>query len=409
MKSIRLVTTIVGYLLFFQSMNKIIAADPIVLQPGGYVHGAAWNTDESLVVTWTGFDSGRTGAVHVWDLSDRTALMTLTFDSTVNKAVWNSDDTRILMWTGDGTIVIWDLTGQTQPIELHHNNWVNGAAWNSDESKLLSWSNDGTARIWDLVGDSPPTILQHNSEVSARWSRDETHVYSSDGYDTLYIWDLNDIENPTILHGEGIGFPRFNLDVTRRLSWITTDIRIWSINGSTPLTVFHHDLLVRGAVWSADGSHILSWGRDGTARWWDVTNSDDVVILQHSTDVDGAVLSRDDSRVVTWGNTITRSTPRQIESRRGSAIVWDLEQRGQPIWELNVSTTIMGAAFNANATQVIVWNLDGTVYIGEISENTPTLVLQHDDRVNGAVLNRDETQIMSWSADGTVRIWNVNT
>ena len=58
---------------------------------------------------------------------------------------------------------------------------------------------------------------------------------------------------------------------------------------------------LRGTVINRDGSRILTWSADGTARLWDAATGEEVVApLRHEGGVLGAVFNRDESRILTW-------------------------------------------------------------------------------------------------------------
>ena len=66
-------------------------------------------------------------------------------------AAFNGDESRILTWSEDDTARLWDAaTGQEVVAPLRHEGAVRGAAFNGDASRILTWSEDNTARLWDI-------------------------------------------------------------------------------------------------------------------------------------------------------------------------------------------------------------------------------------------------------------------
>ena len=61
-------------------------------------------------------------------------------------AAFNGDESRILTWTDDNTARLWDAaTGKEVVAPLRHEDAVTGAVFNRDESRILTWSDDNTA------------------------------------------------------------------------------------------------------------------------------------------------------------------------------------------------------------------------------------------------------------------------
>jgi WD40 repeat protein len=112
-----------------------------------------------------------------------------------------------------------------------------------------------------------------------------------------------------------------------------------------------HSLWVRTAVFSPDGTRVLSASGDGTARVWPVAGGAAVVIRAHDR-VESARFSTDGSLIVTAGG---------LEAK--------------------------------------VWRADGTIVA-----TTPTA---HRDFVKSAVFSPDGARVVTESDDGTAQIWTL--
>ena len=106
----------------------------------GMGNGAAWNNDESLILTWGGelFN----GTAIVWDVASGERRHTLPHERSVKGAAWNGDESLILTWSGDlgvsnGKAVVWDAASGERRHTLAHEGGINGAAWKGDESLSL--------------------------------------------------------------------------------------------------------------------------------------------------------------------------------------------------------------------------------------------------------------------------------
>jgi WD40 repeat protein len=117
---------------------------------------------------------------------------------------------------------------------------------------------------------------------------------------------------------------------------------------------------VTGAGYNPNGSRLLTWGRDGTARLWDADTGESAApLLRHDAPVNGALFAAGGSRILTW-------------SSDGTARLWDSETGGQ------VSSELL--------------HPDGTIK-GRNAVMTARL-----DPESGDIMTRDES--------GTLRIWS---
>ena len=85
-------------------------------------------------------------------------------------AAFNGDESRILTWSDDNTARLWDVaTGKEVVAPLRHEDGVRGAAFNGDESRILTWSADNTARLWDAAtGKEVVAPLRHEDRRVGR-------------------------------------------------------------------------------------------------------------------------------------------------------------------------------------------------------------------------------------------------
>jgi hypothetical protein len=78
-----------------------------------------------------------------------------------------------------------------------------------------------------------------------------------------------------------------------------------------------HEGIVLGAAFNGDGSRILTWSEDGTARLWDAASGEQVLPpLRHEGAVGGAAFNGDGSRLLTWSDDGTRACGTPSPARR---------------------------------------------------------------------------------------------
>ena len=68
----------------------------------------------------------------MWAAGGKTPRQTLAHDGWVRGAAWNGDESLILTWSGDRTAKVWAAGGETPRQTLAHDGEVDGAAWRGD-------------------------------------------------------------------------------------------------------------------------------------------------------------------------------------------------------------------------------------------------------------------------------------
>ena len=159
------------------------------------VDGAAWNGDESQILTWSGDWDSPNGMAVLWDAASGARRQTFAHENVVLGAAWNGDESRILTWSRDGTAVLWDAASGERRQTFAHEGAVLGAAWNGDESRILTWSSDGTAKVWDTqTGQLRLVISPDGTRITAaQWNQagDRLLVTTAGGVARIYDPDMD--------------------------------------------------------------------------------------------------------------------------------------------------------------------------------------------------------------------------
>lgn len=87
--------------------------------------------------------------VHLWNLSDGTALRLGRHQNRVVALAVSPDGRTVASAGWDGAIGLWTLDGRPGRLLRGHGSSVNDVAFSSDGSRLYSASADGTIRFWD--------------------------------------------------------------------------------------------------------------------------------------------------------------------------------------------------------------------------------------------------------------------
>jgi WD40 repeat protein len=254
----------------------------------------------------------------------------------INSAAYSLDGTRIVTASGalaslklfetpDNTARIWDATtGKELMVLRGHAGRVTSAAFSPDGTRVVTASGgglilgpvggDGTARIWNSVTGKQIAILDAGGPfTTASYSRDGKRIVTATNgtpllakSDFATIWDATSAAKVIDLQGPGqeysIVSAVFSPDGTRVLTAsIDHTARIWNAeDGREILVIRGHDGLVNSAAFSTDGRRIVTASSDKTARVWDAATGNQIALLEgHDDVVNSAAFSPDGNRVIT--------------------------------------------------------------------------------------------------------------
>lgn len=333
------------------------------------------------------------------------------------RVVSNHDSSLMLAWDDGPSLQVWDMKKAEIRGRCLHNGNVSGAVFTKGDSQVLSWSTSGTVSLWhiNLIGGSgiasgPIMRWNHQGMVyGALLSQDESHVLTWGADGTARLWyasvrsipfselpKIRDDDQPlqTFKHEAAINGVQFSPDGSRILTWSDDKTaRVWDSTKAQPIQTFNHEGRVFGAHFSHDDSRVLTWSDGQTARIWDVTKSDSIQTFKHDGRVNGAQFSSDKLRVLTW-------------SDDGTAQVWDTAN-AEPIHSFRHGRAVIGAQFSRDETRLLIWGGDRAC-LWDVIRNTLIGTWAHDSSVFSSQFNFDESLVLTWSADNKARIWNVS-
>lgn len=331
----------------------------------------------------------------------------ISHDAGVSSAAWNSTESHILSRSPhDRTVRVWSLDDLDNPIILEHDTFVRGAVWNDDESQVFSWTDDGTVYVWPLEAQDARQVFRQAEETSrvvysgAAWSPDESHILSLTG-DSVHVWSHDKPDNPVRLQHEGNVYDAvWSADGSQVLSWSNTGaagtVYIWSVLDFDSPLVFQHEARVNGAVWSPDETDILSWSADNTARIWSPDDPENAIFLRNADGTGGLKWSADGTRILsTWG----------------AVRLWSIDDPENPITLLH-SGQVSGAMWSADQFRVMSWT-DDSVFIWALhSPNAPLNTLRipgvSGTGIQDVIWSADENRVLVLLSDA-FQVWSLDS
>ncbi|MGH7502819.1 MAG: toll/interleukin-1 receptor domain-containing protein [Longimicrobiales bacterium] len=365
------------------------------------------------------------------------------------------DGTRLALVI-DSLVEIWPVTdqGSGQPRILHgHDSRIVTAAMAAAGSRLVTGSYDGVVRSWDL--DAGSSHVAWSSGASPVWrvsldSAGERFVAAA-GDGRVCVGSTRNAADAVPVpachsHDGEATVARVSLDGQRVLSGGTDStviVRPITANGfGTPLSTPRPDraAVLRGhrgpildAVFSADGSRIVTASYDGTVRIWRGELREDPEVARA---VAGAALAAKDAAglfIAMAGHdggirtidAVTLETSAvavpgiasalaldgvlrhvAIGTTAGGLYVRGLAGAGESFDLAGHASSITSIAFDVTGTRLVTASADSTARIWTGPAFADVRVLSgHADLVHFAVFDATATRVVTAAEDGTARIW----
>ncbi|HEY1687039.1 MAG TPA: serine/threonine-protein kinase, partial [Tepidisphaeraceae bacterium] len=169
-----------------------------------------------------------------------------------------------------------------------------------------------------------------------------------------------------------------------------------------PLQELRHGDFVNSAMFSPDGTRIVTASSDNTARVWDAITGKPIGLpMRHEDAVFSASFSPDGTRVVT-------------ASEDNTACVWDAA-KGKLLGnamrhEKAYVHAVFTATFSADGTRVVTAGADNTARVWNAASGKPLgEPMRHDGAVMCAMFSPDGSRVVTASLDNTARVWNATT
>lgn len=170
-----------------------------------------------------------------------------------------------------------------------------------------------------------------------------------------------------------------------------------NFDAATEIVLAGHDNSVLSALFSPDGTQIVTGSSDDTARLWVAATGSLVGSMRVSDAVSSARFSPDGKNILTIssGN----------EARLWNAATFTSE--GQPMQH---GDRISSATFSPDGKRLLTASADSTARIWDAETGQPIgAVMKHNTAVEMALFSPDGARIVTAAADGTARLWDGRT
>jgi WD40 repeat protein len=342
-------------------------------------------------------------------------------------AAFSPDSRHVVTAGSDGLARIWDAaTGKLiRKLGTPHSGSLQAAAYSPDGNAVVTASADGVVRVWNAATAKPVRLLARAGGVSPLRSA----VFSPDGqwaatggqYGTVTIWRApaarsrssgwalrNVISIPEGDAVNGMAFsPNGKLLVTADQSgnayaWLVPSGYRWrefTTGQGQPLNTVAFD--------PAHQNWVVTAGDDSRARIFRISAGTQVGRFRvPNYDMNGAVFSPDGTRIVTV-------------SGDGYGRVWDAATghwdtaTAEQIGKFGFGSQMNSVAFSKNGKQIVTTEDDGYTIIWNATTSSPTFSKFIQEPGNSAphdaAFSPDGSAVVTVGSDGAVREWSSAT
>ncbi len=284
------------------------------------------------------------------------------------------------------------------------------AAYSPDNRYVLTAGADNIAALWDttetdrLRGDPNDTAIArqvfvgHTDKItSAAWSPGGRRFLTASLDNTVRVWSVN----ASLL---AVASTNASLALLNAASQAHTTATAHSTNGEQRVktlrtvlpsqTLLGHSQPVVSALWSTDGTQILTASRDGTARIWNArTDEQPKLFAAHKEALTGAWWSPNERRIVTT-------------SLDNTARVWDVETGEQKFVLQDHTGAVNQAAWSPDGKHIVTVSSDSTAIMWD-AETGKRLrrYVGHAAPVRRIVFEPRGNRFATGGDDGVVCVW----
>ena len=348
-------------------------------------------------------------------------------------AVFGAQGKSIVTVSDGGTAQLWDHKGEFRgELESHCQGRaprpqkcrINSVEFSPDGAQILTSSNDGTAKVWTSSGEFVRSLNGHKGAVlRAGFGPSGERIVTASRDGSAGLWDAKSGNLITFLndHCRPGSFDKrlncsvrsavFSLDGTRVVTGADDNTAIlWdSKTGKLIIPFRGHDDTVASAVFSPDGQRILTASKDKTAKLWTLDGKLLATLEGHTGPLANAVFSPSGDRILTASSVDSVDRTARLWSDAGELITILRGHCRKDGFYPDVEFPPCGVpsvAFSPNGRLILTGSNDGTARLWEVG-GVATTFRGHTDQLNSAVFNQDGTRILTASNDMTARLWNV--
>ncbi|KAK7687257.1 hypothetical protein QCA50_009762 [Cerrena zonata] len=325
--------------------------------------------------------------------------------SPVTSVKYSPDGHYIVTGSWDNTLCTWQAdSGTPLNIMKGHEGWVNAVDFCPDPhrpAEIVSVSRDKTLCIWDFASGAPlHSIPTDGAYQCVAYSPDGGKIVAGSSIRGFKIWDA--VTREQLLQADNISrtisisfSPDGKLIIT---AW--HNIYIWNADTwDLVCTLEGHTDTVRSAIFSPDGSRVVSNADDGTVCIWDVETGICLRGLRGHTGLIFAIAISPKGDIIASG------------SQDSTICLWNAESGALLNILKDHNSSVISLCFSPNGHTLASASCDKTIYIWDVLGYSSGMRKAEEPlpAITYVEFSSDGTTIATGSKDGSVSIWETQT
>jgi WD40 repeat protein len=195
--------------------------------------------------------SGEDGAAQLWDTAGNQLAELKGYQGTVTSVVFSPNGQQLATSGKDGTARLWDTAGKQLAELKGHEGALTSVVFSPNGQQLATSGEDGTARLWDTAGKQLAELKgAQETLTSVVFSPNGQQLVTNGASGTVRLWDTT-------------GKPLAELKGSR--------------GESNYIMVGSNTRVIGSAVFSPDGTQLVTSGADGPTRLWLIGGVDELL------------------------------------------------------------------------------------------------------------------------------------
>jgi WD40 repeat protein len=308
---------------------------------------------------------------------------------------------RIVTGSKDGQVRVYRLGSRAPEHVLDQGGPVTAATYGLD-GQLLTAGEDGTARLWDSRGGLSHRLSAGGPVTSASFGKRGKLVLTLAENGIVRIWRATDGKLIRTIRVYGHALPeRGSLDPAGQFVVVVGQdryARMYAVKTGRLVHVLRHKALVHCALFSPDGSRVITCGHEGVVRLWSRAGRlrRQLTWPEAGQSINDAVFSPDGKLVA-------------AAVHDGTARVWDAQTGRRIAAMFGHFTTVTSVAFNSRGDALVTGADDSRARVWSTAGRPSGVFAGHTAPINSVAFSPDSRFVLTASDDGTARIWESGT
>ncbi len=378
---------------------------PRTIRHQGSITGAVLSPDEKLLLTWT-----NKGTVRLTELGreDNGQLLGQFKPDYPGDFAWTQlppNGLRAVTWDPyEKTIRHVDILKNTTIRTFTLDRDVEGVSVSPDKSLLFARSKGGreilgTGWLWKLNQKQP--VAKFDSAGVPTFNRDGSQVFIPTKEGGV-LYDIKQEKTIKKFHRaeerERIAKVAFTSNGVRVFTQGLQYVRLWDIDGKTPLGTFERDKRIKHVIFSENGGRFLTWGERYSSgqdvHLWDVKHDQPNHTFRGDEDFGQATFSPNGNHILSWSS-----------SPGGSARLWDAST-GKLLTTFRRHGHIVKGLFTPDGNRALTITWDGKAYLWDLDLEEPLRTFRQTSWFRSPVFTKNGRSLIAQGDNKVVR-WSI--